>query len=93
MPLDLDWNSIRPLNGSKHGAFEELCTQLARAARPAASSFQRKGTPDAGVEAYAVLHDATEWAWQSKYFQTLGNSQWAQLDESVKAALDGHPRL
>jgi hypothetical protein len=93
MTLDLDWNSIRPLNGSKHGAFEELCTQLARAARPAASKFQRKGTPDAGVEAYTVLRDTTEWAWQSKYFQTLGDSQWAQLDKSVKAALDGHPGL
>ena len=93
MKLDLDWNSIRPLNGSKHGAFEELCTQLARAARPAASRFQRKGTPDAGVEAYAVLQDTTEWAWQSKYFQTMGDSQWAQLDKSVKAALDAHPGL
>ncbi len=93
MKLDLDWSSIRPLNGSKHGAFEELCTQLARAARPAASRFQRKGTPDAGVEAYAVLQDTTEWAWQSKYFQTMGDSQWAQLDKSVKAALDGHPGL
>lgn len=93
MPLDLDWNSIRPLSGSKHGAFEELCTQLARAACPAAASFHRKGTPDAGVEAYAVLPDGTEWAWQSKYFQSIGDSQWAQLDESVKAALEGHPRL
>lgn len=93
MPLDLDWNSIRPLSGSKHGAFEELCTQLARAACPAAASFHRKGTPDAGVEAYAVLPDATEWAWQSKYFQNIGDSQWAQLDESVKAALEGHPKL
>lgn len=93
MPLDIDWNSIQPFNGSKHGAFEELCTQLARAARPAASTFQRKGTPDAGVEAYAVLQDFAEWAWQSKYFQTLGSSQWAQLDESVKSALDGHPGL
>lgn len=93
MHLDLDWNSIRSLDGSKHGGFEELCTQLARAARPPASAFYRKGTPDSGVEAYAVLSDTSEWAWQSKYFRSLGDSQWAQLDESVRAALDGHPKM
>ncbi|MBL8475058.1 MAG: ATP-binding protein [Methyloversatilis sp.] len=93
MPLDLDWNSIRSVGGTKHDGFEELCTQLARAARPQASIFYRKGTPDSGVEAYAVLPDTTEWAWQSKYFQNLGDAQWAQLDESVRTALEGHPRL
>jgi hypothetical protein len=93
MTLDLDWTSIRPLGGSKHAGFEELCTQLARAARPSGSLFQRKGRPDSGVEAYAVLADGTEWAWQSKYFHSLGNSQWKQLDESVRSALDGHPKL
>jgi hypothetical protein len=42
---------------------------------------------------YVVLQDAPEWAWQPKYFQTLANAQWAQLDELAKAALDGRPRL
>ena len=93
MLLDLDWTSVRPLGGSKHASFEELCTQLARAGRPAGSTFHRKGRPDSGVEAYAVLPDATELAWQSKYFHTLGDSQWSQLDESVRAALNGHPKL
>lgn len=64
----LDWNAIRPLNGSRADGFEELCTQLARAGKPADAHFERKGTPDAGVECYAVLRDRTEWAWQSKYF-------------------------
>lgn len=91
--LDLDWTSIRPLGGSKYASFEELCTQLARAGRPAGSTFHRKGRPDSGVEAYAVMPDATELAWQSKYFHTLGDSQWSQLDESVRAALNGHPKL
>lgn len=93
MSLDLDWNAIRPLDGSKNSGFEELCTQLARAACAPGSAFYRKGTPDSGVEAYAVLPNATEWAWQSKYFRELGDSQWRQLDESVRAALAGHPRL
>ncbi len=93
MHLDLDWNSIRPLNGTKHAAFEELCTQLARAETPAASRFVRKGTPDSGVECFTVHPDGTEWGWQSKYFQSMGASQWQQIDKSVKAALAGHPRL
>ena len=46
MPLDLDWSSIRALNGSKRDSFEELCTQLARADCPAGARFVRKGTPD-----------------------------------------------
>lgn len=90
---DLDWSSIHPLNGSKQDAFEELCTQLARAARPASSQFIRKGRPDSGVEAHAILADQSEWAWQSKYFDSMKTSQWSQLDESVKTALVGHPRL
>lgn len=89
----LDWNAIRPLNGSRADGFEELCAQLARAERPAGSRFERKGTPDAGVECYAVLADGTEWAWQAKYFDSLSESQWGQLEKSVKTALDKHPRL
>lgn len=91
--LDLDWASIRPLNGSKQDAFEELCTQLARAFCPSGAEFIRKGRPDSGVEAHIVHPDRTEWAWQSKYFDAMKDSQWAQLDESVKTALAGHPRL
>jgi len=45
------------------------------------------------VEAHVVHPDGTEWAWQSKYFDTMKSSQWGQLDESVKTALAGHPTL
>lgn len=91
--LTLDWSSIRPLNGSRAQGFEELCAQLARSEAPAGARFERKGTPDAGVECYAVLTDSSEWGWQSKYFDTFGDSQWAQLDDSVKTALEKHPKL
>jgi len=91
--ITLDWSAIRPLNGGREKGFEELCSQLARVEAPAGSRFVRKGTPDAGVECYAVLADATEWGWQSKYFEVIGDSQWKQLDESVKAAIDKHPQL
>ncbi len=91
--MTLDWNSIRPLNGGRDKGFEELCAQLARAECPTESHFVRKGTPDAGVECYAVFSDGTEWGWQSKYFDTLGDSQWSQINESVKKALEKHPKL
>ena len=83
--MNLDWKSIRPLNGGRDKGFEELCAQLARAETPPGAQFERKGTPDAGVECYAVLNGGSEWAWQAKYFDTLGDSQWSQLDK--------HPRL
>ena len=91
--MQLNWNDIRPLNGSQANGFEELCAQLARAESPDRAKFERKGTPDAGVECYCILPDESEWGWQAKYFDTLGNSQWQQLDKSVKTALDNHPKL
>lgn len=93
MTFTLDWTAIRPLNGGREKGFEELCSQLARTEAPTGSRFVRKGTPDAGVECYAVLAGGTEWGWQSKYFDTLGDSQWKQLDESVEAAIEKHPQL
>jgi hypothetical protein len=74
--MNLDWNAIRPLNGGRDKGFEELCAQLARAERPADSGFERKGTPDAGVECYAIMIDGSEWGWQAKYFDGLGDAQW-----------------
>ena len=91
--VTIDWNSIRPLNGGREKGFEELCAQLAHAESPSGSRFVRKGTPDAGVECYAVLGDGSEWGWQAKYFDALGDSQWTQLDSSVKSAIEKHRRL
>jgi hypothetical protein len=91
--ITLDWTAIRPLNGGREKGFEELCSQLARTEAPDGARFVRKGTPDAGVECYAVLADATEWGWQSKYFDAVGDSQWKQLDESIEAAIEKHPQL
>ena len=88
-----DWNKIRALEGSQAHGFEELCAQLARAECPQGARFDRKGSPDAGVECFSRLRDVGEWGWQAKYFDTLGNSQWSQLDGSVKKALDKHPAL
>jgi predicted ATPase len=90
---NIDWRNIRPLNGSQAGGFEEMCTQLGRQEISAGTRFERKGTPDAGVECYAIHSDGAEWGWQAKYFDALGESQWVQIDKSVKTALEKHPRL
>ena len=91
--ITLDWAAIRPLNGGREKGFEELCSQLARAEAPVDARFVRKGTPDAGIECYAVLADEREWGWQSKYFDALGDSQWKQIDKSIRSAIDAHPNL
>jgi hypothetical protein len=57
------------------------------------SVFTRKGKPDAGIECYWTLPEGDEFAWQAKFFLSLGNTQWAELDDSVKKALNKHPRL
>ena len=102
--MDINWQILRPLNGSLNDAFEELCCQLA-ASEPSyhlstavpiqsGSRFTRKGTPDAGVECFWKQPNGSEIAWQAKFFlDTLGDSQWAQLDDSVNVALKKHPQL
>ena len=89
----VNWNNIRPLNGSQNAGFEELCTQLARLETPDNAKFTRTGNPDAGVEGYCILPSGDEWGWQAKYFFSLGDSQLDQIDDSVKSALDKHPNL
>jgi hypothetical protein len=94
MSSQINWINLRPWNGSQQSAFEELCCQLAASEPPQPDSrFIRKGTPDAGVECFWTLPNSDEWAWQAKFFTSVGDSQWKQLDDSVKTALDKHPRL
>ena len=91
--VNVDWRSIRALNGGRDKGFEEFCAQLARSEVAGRARFIRKGSPDAGVECYAILGNGSECAWQAKYFLSLGHSQWPQIDQSVRRALEKHPRL
>ena len=91
--VDIDWRKIRPLEGNRHHGFEELCAQLAEKEAPEGSLFVRKGTPDAGVECFATLKGGTEWGWQAKYVHSLGAKQWAELDDSIRTAINKHPKL
>ena len=92
--MSIDWKHLRPLGNSQNTAFEELCCQLAACEpTPAGSKFIRKGVPDAGIECFWQLPDGSEMAWQAKFFDKVEKAQWAQLDESVRTALNKHPRL
>lgn len=91
----IDWNSLRALNGSQRHAFEALCCQLAACEPvPLGAQFIRVGAPDAGVECYWILPNSDEYAWQAQFFTaTPDKTQWGEVDESVKTALEKHPRL
>ena len=93
--MSINWNELRPWNGSQYSAFEELCCQLAEYEQAQqGTKFFRKGTPDAGVECYRLLSNGDEWGWQAKFFlhpPTAG--EWQQVDDSVKTALEKHPSL
>lgn len=93
--MSINWENIRTYNESQDLAFEELCCQLARyESVPENSTFIRKGTPDAGVEGFWVLPNGEEWVWQAKFFRNSPNSsQWNQIDDSVRKALEKHPEL
>lgn len=93
--MAISWKNLRPLNGSQRHAFEELCCQLARYEQvPQGSKFLRKGTPDAGVECFWILPNGDELGWQAKFFQSSPTTgEWQQIDDSVKTALEKHPRL
>jgi hypothetical protein len=84
-----------PLNASQNYAFEELCCQLVENELvPKGARFVRKGSPDAGVECFWQLPNGDEWGWQAKFFvSAFSAGEWAQIDESVKTAIEKHPRL
>jgi Cdc6-like AAA superfamily ATPase len=93
--MSINWNNLRPWNGSQQSAFEELCCQLASYEEmPENSIFIRKGSPDAGVECFWKLPDGKENGWQAKYFLSPpDNAQWKQIDNSIQNAIDKHPQL
>ncbi|MFK2018739.1 hypothetical protein ACIXFS_20590 [Bacteroides fragilis] len=93
--LNIDFNNIRSINGSANEGFEEFVCQLARREEfPCTKTFVRKGKPDGGVECYWTLEDGSIVAWQAKYFcKAFDDSQYQQINRSVKEALNSHPNL
>jgi uncharacterized coiled-coil protein SlyX len=66
---------IRPWEGSKDRAFEEICYQLLREPEDLPPGMQglpvRTGNPDGGVEWYARTTNGEEWGWQAKYIYDI----------------------
>jgi len=93
--VSINWHNIRPIKGDQKEGFEELVAQLVRKENvPNKFRYIRKGKPDAGVECYWILKDGTEWAWQAKYFtSSLQDSQWSQIDDSVKTLIKRHKKV
>jgi len=93
--MSINFQDIRTWNNSQREAFEELCCQLARhESTPPGSVFIRKAPPDAGVECFWRLPNGDEWGWQAKFFlHPPKESQWNQIGDSIKKALEKHPRL
>ncbi len=92
---DISFENIRPFDGSRHSGFEELCAQLASLEpAPPGAKFYRKGRgADAGVECFRRYTDGTEIGWQAKYLFGWGTGLAAQLDDSIRTALDKHRKL
>ena len=97
MTNSLDFTKIRHHKNSQNSGFEQLICQLAHLSRPKnAECFIRKegSGGDAGVECFWKLKDGSEHAWQAKYFlNTITDKQWNQISNSVKTALEKHPKL
>ncbi|MBP6238444.1 MAG: ATP-binding protein [Saprospiraceae bacterium] len=92
--MNIDWIKLRPFNGDIKNGFEELVCQLARAESiKDKQQFIRVAAPDGGVEAYCILKNGDEYGWQAKFFSSMEDSQWTQIDKSFKTAFAKHPNL
>jgi hypothetical protein len=95
MVPDIDFDKIRPHDGSRNAGFEELCCQLAALEpRIPGSAFFRKGKGgDAGVECFVREPSGTEIGWQAKYVSSWTDTLARELDKSIETALQKHPAL
>lgn len=92
---EIDFKSIRPVNGSRNYGFEELCCQLAELETASLGGhFHAKGLgADSGVECYRQLPNGKEIGWQAKYLFEWNSSLASQLNRSIRTALEKHPNL
>ncbi len=92
--MENEWIKIKAVNGSQDSAFEELVCQLALSVKTSDYLvFERKGTPDGGIECYWIKKDGTETGWQAKYFQALNSGEWSSIKKSFFDAIETHPEL
>lgn len=66
LPAASSWEDIRPWEGRKSRAFEEICFQL-RDPEPSDVELRKTNDPDAGFEWYWRYPDGREAGWQCKF--------------------------
>lgn len=94
MTAAINFEHIVARCGGQREAFEELCCQLARLAKPEGSTFVRlRGSGgDGGVECFVDLADGSRFGWQAKFvFDIEGLLE--QLTASLETALRIHAKL
>ena len=92
--MKINWNDINTYGRSKSDSFEELCAELAYSEIPSQAKFTRLEAPDGGIECYCEFPGGKKWVWQAKYFEgEFGDTQWRQIDKSVKDALRNYPSI
>ena len=92
----MDFSEINDFGRGQTDSFEGFLKVLARREKvDDAAEFQpndgRGG--DGGVEALWLLKDGSKVGYQSKFFSSLEDAQWRQMDKSVTQAIDTHPQL
>ncbi|MDB5329080.1 MAG: hypothetical protein JWP03_231, partial [Phycisphaerales bacterium] len=92
-PIDLP--RIRAYDGAQSGGFEQLTVELFARAHGLSRQLVRVNGAggDGGVEAYASVEGKGKLGMQAKFFNQLADTQWRQVDKSVKTALSQHPDL
>lgn len=91
-----DFRLIRPWNGLKDRAFEEICYQILREEEDLPDGMvappTRTGNPDGGVEWYVKISDDTQWGWQAKYIYDI-NTLLTAMTATVKRVVKERPNL
>ncbi|MBB5874642.1 hypothetical protein F4553_008076 [Allocatelliglobosispora scoriae] len=100
MPLpEIDFRRIRGKapSGSQADGFEDFTSLMmidgGLVVWPEGTTFQTFGNPDGGREGRGLLLDGSTWCWQAKYLFELGDSEFSQIDKSVRRALTREPTL
>lgn len=93
----INFKNIRATPKSQHDSFEALATLLFQRSYHAANGCEftslRGDGGDGGVEAYFREPAGAVHGVQAKYFFKLGDSEFGQIKDSLKAALQNYPEL
>lgn len=93
----INFKNIRATPRSQHDSFEALATLLFQRSFAAAAGSEftslRGDGGDGGVEAYFMEPTGAVHGVQAKYFFRLGDSEFAQIKDSLKTALLNYPEL